>query len=143
MIDRFRHQLKQFHAAHAAQGQREAAIDLLVWTMYADAALTLPEQDHIDTAVEALTVPNLPMQQYLRASVAKVRDALRDQNQADVLLKAIKDRLETDTVRRRAYEAALDLARSDGEVADEEARLLSRVRDAFGITGDEPPQNEA
>lgn len=137
MIDRFRSQLKKFHAAHAAQDQREAALDLLVWVMYADASLTLQEQDHVDAAVEALTAPNLPMEQYLRSSVAKVRDAIQDSVRADQLLQDITRRLETDAVRRRAYEAALGVAESDGDVAAEETHLLTRVREAFGLPAED------
>ncbi len=109
-------------------------VDLLIWTMYADNVLTLPENDRIDQVTEEMkwqsaTAPR----QYVNVSIAKVRDAIDNTSKANAFLSDISDRLGSDKMRTRAYEACRDLARADGEVANEEMHFLSTVKTHFGI----------
>lgn len=134
MLDQIRSLFKRIGSAADEQGHREAMIDLLIWTMYADNVLALPENDRIDQFTEELNWNSAtPPQLYVNISIAKVRDVIDDPAKADVLLQDISDRLGSDTMRTQAYEACRDLARSDGELADEERDFLDTVKSHFGI----------
>lgn len=116
------------------QEQREALLDLLLWTMYADHVLALSEHDQIDEVAEAIEWTSVtPIAQYLNAAVARIRDVIGDAEATDELLERINERLATDTMRRRAYEACYELAESDGEIASAEINFLHQLRERFGI----------
>ncbi len=120
-----------------AQRQREAMVDLLIWTMYADNLLALPENDRIDQLTETMEwdAPT-PASQYLKRSIAKVRDAIDDEEKAELLMNGIYERLGTEDMRRSAYAACRDLARVDGEVAEEETDFLNSIKERFDIVDD-------
>ena len=134
MIDQFKGFFERIGHAADAQKQREAMIDLLIWMMYADNVLTLPENDRIDQITEEMEwdSPNRPSV-YVNTSIAKIRDVLADDGKAQELLDSIDKRLGSDKMRKEAYEACRELANADGQVADEEMKLLNRVKHRFGI----------
>lgn len=134
MLDHIRGLFKRIGSAADEQHQREAMVDLLIWTMYADNVLTLPENDRIDQVTEEMNWNSAtPVQQYVNVSIAKVRDAIDDESKAEALLNDISDRLGSDKMRSRAYEACRELARADGEVDDREMHFLDSVKSRFGI----------
>jgi hypothetical protein len=134
MIDRIKSLFERVGDAPVSQPQREALIDLLLWTMYVDKRLALPEGERIDQVPEELSWEAVtPFPQYLNARVARVREVLSDAQQDEALMDEIYARLGTDAMRRRAFDACADLAQVDGQVADEEARFLERVRVRFGL----------
>lgn len=134
MIDQFKGFFERIGRAADAQRQREAMIDLLIWMMYADNVLTLPENDRIDQITEEMEwdSPNRPSA-YVNVSIAKIRDVLADDGKAKELLDSIDQRLGSDKMRSEAYEACRELANADGQVADEEMKLLNQVKHRFGI----------
>lgn len=135
MLDHIRSLFKRIGSAADEQSQREAMVDLLVWTMYADNVLTLPENDRIDQVTEEMEWSSAtPVQQYVNISIAKVRDALDDGEKGDALLNDISDRLGSGKMRQHAFQACRDLARADGEIADQETQFLEDVRAHFGIS---------
>lgn len=137
MLEQLSGLLERIGSAANAQKQREAMIDLLIWTMYADNVLTLPENDRIEKVSEEMKWESaMPAAQYLNLSIAKVRDVLDNQAKADDLLEDIRTRLGTAEMRREAYEACRDLAKSDGEIADKEMDLLTTVKERFNIATD-------
>lgn len=116
------------------QRQREAMVDLLVWTMYADKVLALPENDRLDHMAEDLTWESTtPFSHYLNMSTAKVRDVLGNEDKAEELLNDISRRLETPAARQEAYDACCDLAQSDGEVVDEEVQFLNKLKSTLRV----------
>lgn len=134
MLDHIRSLFKRIGSAADEQSQREAMVDLLVWTMYADNVLTLPENDHIDHVAGEMTWHSATRpQQYVNIAVAKVRDALDDSAKADAFLDDISERLGSDKMRMHAFEACRDLARADGELADAERHFLGTIKTHFGI----------
>lgn len=134
MLETIKGLFSRVDRAGAQQKQREAMIDLLIWTMYADNVLTVPENDRIDEVAEELTADAaMPLRQYVGASIARIRDVLHDQDQAEVFLTDIYHRLGDDDMRRKAYDACNDLAQVDGVIADEETQFLDRIRTRFHI----------
>lgn len=134
MLDHIRSLFKRIGSAADEQSQREAMVDLLVWTMYADNILTLPENDRIDQVTEEMSWSSpMPPQQYVNVAIAKVRDAIDDPEEGEAFLNDISDRLGSAKMRMHAYEACRDLAKADGEVVDKEMHFLSTVRTHFDI----------
>ncbi len=134
MLEHIRSLFKRIGSAADEQSQREAMVDLLVWTMYADNVLTLPENDRIDQVTEEMSWSSpTPPQLYVNTSIARVRDAIDDSEKSEALLNDISERLGSPKMRMHAYEACRDLANADGEVADQEMHFLRSVRAHFGI----------
>ena len=134
MIDTLRKIFEKGDETGMQQREREAMVDLLIWMMYVDKVLTLPENDKIDRWAEELTwKSSTPVGQYISASTSRVRDALGDRDKAAALLEDIHRRLENEEMRREAYEACCDLAQADGQVADEEAQFLSLLKREFNV----------
>jgi uncharacterized tellurite resistance protein B-like protein len=134
MLEQIRGLFKRIVSAADEQKQREAMVDLLIWTMYADNVLTLPENEKIDQVTEEMEWKSAtPAQQYIYVSIAKVREALDDPTKAESLLDDISERLSSDEMRMRTYEACRDLASVDGEVADKEMHFLNAVKKHFQI----------
>lgn len=134
MLDDLRSLLNYVGRRADAQKQREAMIDMLLWTMYADKLLALPENDRIDQLTEEMEWDSpTPPSQYLKVAIAKIRDVLDDDDKAAVIMNSIYERLGTDEMRRDAYVACRDLAKVDGEVADEEVDFLNTVKQRFDL----------
>ena len=134
MLEQIRGLFKRIVSAADEQKQREAMVDLLIWTMYADNVLTLPENEKIDQVTEEMEWKSAtPAQQYIYVSIAKVREALDDPTKAESLLDDISERLSSDEMRMQTYEACRDLASVDGEVADKEMHFLNAVKKHFQI----------
>lgn len=134
MLDQIRRLFKRIGRTAAEQEQREAMIDLLIWTMYADNVLTLTESDRIDEITEEMQWDSpTPPRQYLNVSVARVREANDNPSKADDLLQDISNRLGSREMRLQTYEACKELAQVDGQVADQETRFLTWVEEHFRI----------
>lgn len=117
-----------------AQLQREAMIDLMIWTMYADKLLSLPENEKIDQMTEEMEWKSpTPPSQYVMIAISKIRDVLEDEAKAAEEMDSIYERLGTDDMRRDAYTVCRDLARADGEVADEEVNFLNTIKQRFDL----------
>lgn len=135
MLERLRSYFKKVDESGAAQTQREAMVDLLLWTMYVDKRLSLPESEKIDQVAESLTwTSTTPMSQYLSLSTSKVRDILADEDKSDQFLDDIYRRLGSDEMRYQAYDACCDLAQADGEVAQAEEQFLTTLKTKFGVS---------
>ena len=134
MLDRLQRFVGSLGSLQGAQAQREAMVDLLLWSMYADRRIALPENDHLDQLPESLPWDAVtPFSVYVGAALARVRDVLSDPVLADRFLDDIYERLGTGDMRRRAHEASVHLAQVDGQVAEEEALFLDRIRTRFGL----------
>ena len=134
LTDTLKGQLRRTREAGASQQEREAVIDLLVMTMYADRFIDEAENDAIDRVAENIEGDAArPLVQYLNASIAKVRETLGHREQHDALLRDISERLNTDRMRKLAYDASRAVARADDEMADEEEQFLRTVKGVFGM----------
>jgi hypothetical protein len=134
MIDRIKSLFGKVGDVPISQPQREAVIDLLLWTMYIDKRLALPETERIDQVPEEMAWEAVtPFPQYINTTVARVREVLSDTDRAEALLDDIYARLGTEPMRRRAFDACRDLAQVDGQMADEESQFLEHVRTRFGV----------
>jgi uncharacterized tellurite resistance protein B-like protein len=114
--------------------EREATIDLLIWTMYADNLLALPETEKLDQITQEIPwdSPTRP-DQYINSAFSRVRDVVADSTLADGFLADVSRRLGSRKARTQAYELCRELAQSDGQVAERETQLLKRIRAEFGI----------
>jgi uncharacterized tellurite resistance protein B-like protein len=135
LTDTLESQLERTREAGASQEEREAVIDLLVMTMYADRFIDDAENTAIERVAEEIDGDDaaLPLAQYVNASVAKVRETLDDEGKQRALLEDVSERLGTDRMRGLAYQASRAVATADDEMADEEEQLLSSVRAVFEI----------
>lgn len=134
MLERLKTLFGKAGGTALTQPQREAMVDLLLWIMYADRLLAVPEHDRIDRLGTELGWTSVtPFSQYVDTTVARVREVLSDEDRAAALLEDLYARLGTDAVRRQAYDACRSLAEADGQVAEDEARLLDRIRTRFGL----------
>ena len=134
LTDTLTDQLERTHEAGASQEEREAVIDLLVMTMYADRFIDTAENDAIERVTEQLDGDaSLPLSQYLNTSIAEVRQTLGNKEKQHALLEDVNERLGTDKMRALAYQASRAVARADDEMADEEEQFLSSVRAVFEI----------
>jgi hypothetical protein len=134
LTDTLKSQLKRTREAGASQEEREAVIDLLVMTMYADRFIDTAENDAIERVAEEIDGDaSLPLAQYVNASIAKVRETLDDDERRRALLEDVNERLGTDRMRGLAYQASRAVATADDEMADEEEQFLSSVRAVFEI----------
>lgn len=134
MLEQMRGLFKRIVGSADEQVQREAMVDLLIWTMYADNVLTLTEKERIDDLMDEMQWDSAtPARQYVNISLARVREAIDDPSKSESLLDDIHNRLGSTEMRRRTYEACHDLAKVDGEVAERERELLARVKEHFQI----------
>ncbi|QDU70899.1 hypothetical protein [Mucisphaera calidilacus] len=114
------------------QGQREALVDAMVWTMYADRHLSDDERGSIESqAKEVEWNSRVPIADYVLQSVSRLRQVLGDEAKEEAYLKDIVDRLATEPACRQAVESCRAVALSD---CDEDARehvFLSRLEGAI------------
>ena len=120
------------------QAQREALLDLLVWAMYADRHLALPERKAIRQHAEDMDwdSPTDPAT-YLDEAVVRLRELLGDDAAEATHLRSISVRLGTPDMRLLSYRACQELTAADGERRPEEEAFLARVANQFGIAAGE------
>lgn len=134
MLEHLRKRLKGIGTSAGEQPQREALLDLLLWTMYADNRIALTESEHIDQLSDELSweSPN-PLVQYLNASVARVRDVHSNPDSVQDFLDDVFQRLRTREMRVEAFEKCKELAGVDGEISAEENGRLDLIKRRFDI----------
>ena len=133
MNDRLR-QLYDHVATNAtAEREHEAAIELLLLTMVADRHISMDELDTIrqiseDAGFESDT---FSFDQYLGEAMAKVRAAVADGTETD-LLDDIDGRIASSVLRSSLFAAVRDVAGVDAEVSPQEESILAQVAVRFG-----------
>ena len=129
LFDRLLELLKGPDQAEASQQEREALLDLMVWTMFVDRHVARAEQSYIKEQTEGMEWAGAyPPEVYLDASVRRIRDALGSEAAEDAYLEDILARLTAPAARERAYLACTSLAGADGEMAPAEAAHLQRLK---------------
>jgi hypothetical protein len=118
----------------SSQPQREALIDLLVWTMFADRHVALPEQAFIAEQADGLPWDSpRPVELYIDKAVRRTREVLGDEAAEASHLEAIATRLADPQMKRAALSACEELIGVDGERAPSELTHLERVRVKLGV----------
>lgn len=112
-----------------SQCQREALLDLLVWTMFVDRHVAAPEQAHIKKEAAGLAWEGrLPVDRYVDASVRRIRDVLGSPDAERAYLEDINIRLGDEPTRVRAVYACQELTEADGQVAPAEATWMELLK---------------
>ena len=111
------------------QEQREALVDLLVCTQFADQHLALAEQEQLEKEIKKLgwesgTAPG----QFLNASVARAKSALEKDDLTTEYLREIAARLENGDARAKALAAAERMVGIDQNASPSEKVFLDMVR---------------
>lgn len=117
-----------------SQAQREALVDLLVWTMYVDRAIRAEENDELDEITFQLNgKSSIPVSQYLPQSIAKIRNCWHDDVESQVLLEELSMYLDSPEIRAQALNMCQQLAAADGDLANEEITFMQRLKTQFGL----------
>ncbi len=117
------------------QSQVEAAIELLIWTMYVDNSIKLQEDDALDSFVQKAQWQSYQqIRSYMGSAIAKVRNSMDDPAKADALLRDIKMRLADRTTRKEAVDAVSEMAQADGELSAGEQDFIGRISGVFEIS---------
>ncbi len=115
------------------QKQREALVDILVWTMYIDKYLALSEKEDIEREMASMTWHSVTsIEQYYDESVTRARDVLSRPAKAAAYLEDIKSRLGDEATRGSALDACRQLANADGKIVPTEEAFLDSLRKALG-----------
>ncbi len=121
--------------AQRNQAQREALIDLLVWTMFADRHIATAETTQIHDAAEGLAWEgHQSIERFIDAATRRTRDVLGSDRAETAYLDDIHARLADDETRHRALVACDTLISADGDRADAEVAFLARIRARFDAT---------
>lgn len=118
--------------AQRGQAQREALIDLLVWTMFVDRHVASVEEAQIRK--EAAGLPwdgTRSLERFIDASVRRTRDVLGSPDAERAYLDDIHDRLADGPARKQALVACEALIGIDGDRAATELAHLERVAERF------------
>jgi hypothetical protein len=114
------------------QKQREAVVDLLLLGMFADASVTVNEDQKLLSVIteigwESYQTPDL----YLHSAIAKARDASDTEDATKHRLNRISDELNDAGLRQRALEYLTQFLRADGAVDADESKFLELARTAL------------
>lgn len=115
------------------QEQREAIVDLLVYGMYVDNALSLSEESVLQAQVDGFAwEESSDVDAYTDRAITRVR-AIRGSDAATgEFLASVHDRLGSYEIRLNAFAMLERLLAADGK-ADSEKAFLTRVRDALHL----------
>jgi tellurite resistance protein len=134
MIERFIRLVRDRAAPAETQAEREAMIDLLVWTMFADRHVAAAEQQRIVSETKLMKWDAAaPADHYIDKSMLRARAVLAGDRPAEEYLDEIAARLGDEPMRRRALAACEALAEVDGEVAEPERTLLEAFAERLGL----------
>jgi hypothetical protein len=115
------------------QTQREALVDLLVWTMFVDRHIAAAEEELVEQMAEALPWDSPhPWQLFLDSSIRRTREVLGRTDAEAEYLQDITTRLVDPGAREHAYLACEELVAVDGEIAGPEKAHLERLRVKLG-----------
>jgi uncharacterized tellurite resistance protein B-like protein len=112
-----------------APQQREAAIDLVVLTMYVDRNLAVVEDARVERLLEGLGfATDYDRSREFDASVTRVRPHSESQHLARAHAGRLAEQLVTPEQRRIVLQAIQDVVSADGSVSAPETAFLETVR---------------
>lgn len=113
----------------SSQTQREALLDLLVWTMYVDHHLALTEREKIEQDAESMPWTGaVSLGDFLDSAIVRARDVLAGKRTGDEYLNDISERLGDQKTRQQGFRACEELVSVDGRLTAEEARHLKTIQ---------------
>jgi hypothetical protein len=116
------------------QKQREAVVDLLLLGMFADAAVTVNEDQKLLSVIAEIGWESYQTAElYLQSAIAKARDASDSEDATVHRLDRISDELNDGGLRQRALDYLTQFLRADGAVVPEESKFLELARTALKI----------
>ncbi|KST67325.1 tellurite resistance TerB family protein [Mastigocoleus testarum] len=117
------------------QSQKEAIVELLIMTMYADKTLKIEEDEAIKRYIETLEWKSpMSVEYYLGIAIAKVRKALESPEKIHCFLEDISDRVKTSDLKKQVLQICINLTMSDSEVSTEEREFLQLVSQIFQVS---------
>lgn len=115
------------------QEAREAIVDVLHFTMYADKLITIREDEFIESTARRLNWDTkISYEYYEGKSTGAVARALADEAAQEEFVESVKSRLPREADRELALSLADELAASDGKKR-EEAAVIAKLR--AGLVG--------
>jgi hypothetical protein len=121
-------------AIELTEAQKEALVDLLVLGMYADATLTSAEDDYLQRLLDTFEFSSeYTRQSFADAAFTRTRGYCASPALTCDYVEKLARSFQSVEARRDVYEALEELLSSDGGATDEEGRMLSLVREAFGL----------
>ena len=119
------------------QSQKEAIVELLIMTMYADKTLKIEEDEAIKRYIETLEWKSpMSVEYYLGIVTAKVRKALESPEKIHCFLEDISDRVKTVELKKQVLQICINLTMSDSEVSTEEREFLQLVSQIFQVSAE-------
>lgn len=119
------------------QSQKEAIVELLIMTMYADKTLKIEEDEAIKSYIETLEWKSpMSVEYYLGIAIAKVRKALESPEKIHCFLEDISDRVKTVELKKQVLQICINLTMSDSEVSTEEREFLQLVSQIFQVSAE-------
>lgn len=116
------------------QTQREAVVDLLLWTMYVDKSVHYRESDQIDEIAAELSEDlDLSLLSHIKKALPRIRDMAFNQENWSSYLIEINEDLENESVRRSAYQLCLEVAEADKDMVDAELQFLDIVKESLNV----------
>ena len=132
ILDRFFSAFRQQEVDEHSQPRREASLDLLVLTMYADRHLALSEQETLDAKAAELEWDSVTsLGDFLAESVVRARNVIDGRTDRDEYLADIAERLGDPDARLEALRTCEELVGADGKLREEEVQLLKAAERLF------------
>ena len=132
-MNRFNDLLSYFNEP-LSQQQREAVVDLLLWTMYVDKSVHYRESDHIDEIAAELSEDlDLSLLSHIKSTLPLIRDVAFNQDKWDTYLNQLADEMVSENVKRSAYQLCLEIAEADKDMVQDEMHFLDRVSQVFEL----------
>jgi len=117
----------------SSQEEREAQIDLMILMMFADQKIAQEERDMLKTETKWITWsnPEYYLDLYIDKTISKVREVVGNEENTATFIQKIAQRLQGDELRQATLETMAEFMRVDGEIAENEKRLLKKIEIAF------------
>lgn len=134
LADRIRQLASRFSDHTGDTGEHEAAVDLLVLTVFANREVSQDELDELnrfDAEHSNWDAGAFSVGQYLPEALAKVRNAIEVDDGENRILTDSAARITTPALRTEIAEACASLA-SKGGTDQAESAFLTRLRSALG-----------
>ncbi len=116
------------------QKQREALVDLLVMSLYADNLIRTEEEEKLREKLATLRwQSSKPLDYYLNEAITRVRDVRSSPEALDGFIAYASERLETKYAREKAWNWLQQLFFGDRQLSERENQLARQMQAALGI----------
>lgn len=129
--------IQKFFGGHndgMLQKQREALVDLLVMSLYADNLIRTVEEEGLREKLATLHwESSKPLEYYLNEAITRVRDVRSSPEALDGFIEFASERLQTKSMREKAWEWVNQLFYCDRQLSERESQLARKIQVALGI----------